>query len=86
MPLPQFSATGVTTPVQAPHVPVEEQVRVPGLHAPVELPAQAPEESGVHSLAVKVHGAPVATVEFAAWSTAVTDQECEAAVSGVVRV
>jgi hypothetical protein len=35
---------------------------------------------------VNVHGAPVATVEFAAWSTAVTDQECDAAVSGVVRV
>jgi hypothetical protein len=66
MPSPQISATGATTPVQVPHVPAAEQVRIPGLHAPVELPAQAPVESGAHSRAVKVQGAPVAAVEFAA--------------------
>ena len=86
IPSPQLSATGLTTPVQEPHVAEAEHIRVPGLQAPMELPAHASVESGAHSRAVKVHGAPVATVALAAWSTADTVQEWGPAVSGVVSV
>jgi hypothetical protein len=86
MPSPQTSETGVITPVHAPHVPVDEHVRLPGLHAPVALPMQAWDASGAHSRAVNVQGALLAKVDVPAWSTAVIDQERDPANRGAVGV